>query len=163
MCTWVSSKTTCILQNPSLISHAEYVHNDNTESTHLLIYVYECTIVPCMYPCVEWVQISTLECKYIHTRYIYYPETGFWLTGNRERRLFYTLPGPWGEKLNVTIAVLKYCFLHLTLLVAGSWLPLLVAGGGGGCLGPPLDISGSYRSIFKIQTAFVSPQHDLHF
>ena len=49
----------------------------------------------------------------------------------------------------------------LTLLVAGSWLPLLVAGGG--CLGPPLDISGSYRSIFKIQTAFVSPQHDLHF
>ena len=35
--------------------------------------------------------------------------------------------------------------------------------GGGGCLGPPLDISGSYRSIFKIQTAFVSPQHDLHF
>ena len=49
----------------------------------------------------------------------------------------------------------------LTLLVAGSWLPLLVARGG--CLGPPLDISGSYRSIFKIQTAFVSPQHDLHF
>ena len=35
--------------------------------------------------------------------------------------------------------------------------------GRGGCLGPPLDISGSYRSIFKIQTAFVSPQHDLHF
>ena len=49
----------------------------------------------------------------------------------------------------------------LTLLVAGSWLPLLVAGGG--CLGPPLEISGSYRSIFKIQTAFVSPQYDLHF
>ena len=35
--------------------------------------------------------------------------------------------------------------------------------GRGGCLGPPLDISDSYRSIFKIQTAFVSPQHDLHF
>ena len=35
--------------------------------------------------------------------------------------------------------------------------------GKGGCLGPPLDISGSYGSIFKIQTAFVSPQHDLHF
>ena len=27
----------------------------------------------------------------------------------------------------------------------------------------PLEISGSYRSICKIQTAFVSPQHDLHF
>ena len=50
---------------------------------------------------------------------------------------------------------------NLTLLVAGSWLPLLVARGGG--LGPPLEISGSYRSIFKIQTAFVSSQHDLHF
>ena len=50
---------------------------------------------------------------------------------------------------------------NLTLLVAGSWLPLLVARGG--CLGPPLDISGSYRPIFKIQTAFVLPQHDLHF
>ena len=49
----------------------------------------------------------------------------------------------------------------LTLLVAGSWLPLLVARGG--CLGPPLEISGSNQSIFKIQTAFVSPQHDLHF
>ena len=35
--------------------------------------------------------------------------------------------------------------------------------GKGGCLGPPLEISGSYRSIFKIQTAFVSSQHDLHF
>ena len=51
---------------------------------------------------------------------------------------------------------------YLTLLVAGSWLPLLVAGGGG-LFRTPLDISGSYRSIFKIQTAFVSPQHDLHF
>ena len=28
---------------------------------------------------------------------------------------------------------------------------------------PPLEISGSYWSICKIQTAFVSPQHDLHF
>ena len=47
---------------------------------------------------------------------------------------------------------------------------------GGGHFGPPLwffeDNSktkrssvtlGSYRSIFKIQTAFVSPQHDPHF
>ena len=46
----------------------------------------------------------------------------------------------------------------LPLLVAGSWLPLLVAGG---LFRTPLEISGSYRSIFKIQTAFVSPQHDL--
>ena len=51
--------------------------------------------------------------------------------------------------------------LSLTLLVAGSWLPLLVARGG--LFRTPLDISGSYRSISKIQTAFVSPQHDLHF
>ena len=35
--------------------------------------------------------------------------------------------------------------------------------GKGGCLEPPFDISGSYWSIFKIQTTFVSPQHDLHF
>ena len=48
----------------------------------------------------------------------------------------------------------------LTLLVAGSWLPLLVAGG---LFRTPLEISGSNRSIFNIQTAFVSPQHDLHF
>ena len=46
---------------------------------------------------------------------------------------------------------------ELTLLVAGSWLPLLVAGGG--CLGPPL-IS---PVLTGRQTAFVSPQHDLHF
>ena len=53
---------------------------------------------------------------------------------------------------------------ELTLLVAGYWLPLLVArGGGGGLFRTPLDISGSYRSIFNIQTAFHSPQHDLHF
>ena len=36
-------------------------------------------------------------------------------------------------------------------------------GGKGGLFRTPLDISDSYRSIFKIQTAFVSPQHDLHF
>ena len=48
----------------------------------------------------------------------------------------------------------------LTLLVAGSWLLLLVAGG---LFRTPLEISGSYRSIFKIQTTSVSPQHDLHF
>ena len=34
--------------------------------------------------------------------------------------------------------------------------------GKGGLFRTPLDISGSYRSIFKIQTAFDSPQHDLH-
>ena len=34
---------------------------------------------------------------------------------------------------------------------------------GRGLFRTPLEISGSYRSIFKIQTAFVSPQHDLHF
>ena len=34
--------------------------------------------------------------------------------------------------------------LPLTLLVAGSWIPLLVARGGG-CLGPPLEISESSR------------------
>ena len=48
--------------------------------------------------------------------------------------------------------------------ISGRLLATPISGrGGGGCLGPPLDISGSYRSIFKIQTAFVSPQHDLHF
>ena len=38
-----------------------------------------------------------------------------------------------------------------------------ISGRGGGLFRTPLEISGSYRSIFKIQTAFVSPQHDLHF
>ena len=48
--------------------------------------------------------------------------------------------------------------------ISGRLLATPISGkGGGGCLGPPLDISGSYRSIFKIQTAFVSPQHYLHF
>ena len=47
-----------------------------------------------------------------------------------------------------------------TLLVAGSWLPLLVARGG--CLGPPLHISRSNGPIFKIQTAFDSAQRVLH-
>ena len=41
----------------------------------------------------------------------------------------------------------------LTLLVAGSWLPLLVAGG---LFRTPLDISGSYRSIFKFK------RHSIH-
>ena len=67
--------------------------------------------------------------------------------------------------INFTVTDFQYISIqkknNLTLLVPGSWLPLLVARGG--CLGPPLEISGSYRSIFKIQTAFVSPQHDLHF
>ena len=35
--------------------------------------------------------------------------------------------------------------------------------GRGGLFRTALDISGSYRSIFKIQTAFVSPQHDSTF
>ena len=52
--------------------------------------------------------------------------------------------------------------LHLNP-ISGRLLATPISGRGGGCLGPPLDISGSYRSIFKIQTAFVSPQHDLHF
>ena len=42
-------------------------------------------------------------------------------------------PGSRGEGDRVTRGL-------LTLLVAGSWLPLLVAGGGG-CLGPPPLIS----------------------
>ena len=57
----------------------------------------------------------------------------------------------------------KVYYFHaiaLTLLVAGSWLSLLVAGG---LFRTTLGISGSYRSIFKIQTVFRSPQHDLHF
>ena len=48
--------------------------------------------------------------------------------------------------------------------ISGRILATPISGRGGGCLGPrPLEISGSYRSIFKIQTAFVSPQHDLYF
>ena len=35
--------------------------------------------------------------------------------------------------------------------------------GKGGLFRTPLEISGSNRSIFKIQMAFVSPQYDLHF
>ena len=35
--------------------------------------------------------------------------------------------------------------------------------GKGGLFRTPLDISGTYQPIFKIQTAFVLPQHDLHF
>ena len=54
-------------------------------------------------------------------------------------------------------------YWYLTRLVAGSWLPLLVARGGGGVFRTRLEISGSYQSIFKIQTEYVSPQHDLHF
>ena len=49
----------------------------------------------------------------------------------------------------------------LTLLVAGSWLPLLVAGGLF-TTPPPLDILSSNGLIFKIQTAFDSTQRDLH-
>ena len=47
--------------------------------------------------------------------------------------------------------------------ISGRLLATPISGKGGGCLGPPLEISDSYRSIFKIQTAFVSFQHDLHF
>ena len=50
--------------------------------------------------------------------------------------------------------------IKLTLLVAGSWLPLLVAGGL--LTTPPLDISRSEVPILKIQTAFDSIQRDLH-
>ena len=45
-------------------------------------------------------------------------------------------------------------------LVAGSWLPILVAWGL--FTTPPLDISRSNWPIFKIQTAFDSTQRDLH-
>ena len=55
---------------------------------------------------------------------------------------------------------LKHCIL--TLLVAGSWLPLLVAGGAV-YDPPPLDISRSNGPIFKIQTVYDSTQFDLHF
>ena len=48
----------------------------------------------------------------------------------------------------------------LTLLVAGSWLPLLVAGG---LFTTPPDISRSNGPIFRMQTAFDSTQRDLHF
>ena len=54
---------------------------------------------------------------------------------------------------------LKYVTLNP---ISGRLLATPISGKGG-CLGPPLEISGSYRSIFKIQTAFVSSQHDLHF
>ena len=47
----------------------------------------------------------------------------------------------------------------LTLLVAGFWLPLLVAGG---LFTTLLDISRSDGPIFKTQAAFDSTQRDLH-
>ena len=47
--------------------------------------------------------------------------------------------------------------------ISGRLLATPISGKGGLFSRTPLDISGSYRSIFKIQTAFVSPQHDLHF
>ena len=49
---------------------------------------------------------------------------------------------------------------QLTLLVAGSWLPLLVAGG---LFRTPLDISKYNGPIFKIQTKFDTAQRDLYF
>ena len=52
--------------------------------------------------------------------------------------------------------------LALTLLVAGSWLPLLVAGGGG-CLGPPLIspvLTGRFlkfkRHSFRLNMIYIS-------
>ena len=66
-----------------------------------------------------------------------------------------------GKRQSKSLLRKKIVTRVLTLLVAGSWLPLLVAGGGG-VFRTPLEISGTYRPIFKIQTAFVSPQHDLH-
>ena len=60
----------------------------------------------------------------------------------------------------------KFAKLHFEVTslnpISGRLLATPISGKGG-CLGSPLDISGSYRLIFKIQTAFVSPQHDLHF
>ena len=53
--------------------------------------------------------------------------------------------------------------LHPSLNPISGRLLATPISGKGGCLGPSLEIFGSYRSIFKIQTAFVSPQHDLHF
>ena len=62
----------------------------------------------------------------------------------------------------VTIGDLSRDLLGDVNPISGRLLATPISGRGG-CLGPPLDISGSYQSIFKIQTAFVSPQHDLHF
>ena len=53
--------------------------------------------------------------------------------------------------------------MRLVNPISGRLLDTPISGGGGGLFRTPLDISGSYRSIFTIQTAFVSPQHDLHF
>ena len=47
--------------------------------------------------------------------------------------------------------------------ISGRLLATPISGRGGGLFRTPLEISGSYRSIFKTQTAFFSPQHDLNF
>ena len=57
--------------------------------------------------------------------------TGFYQTGCNEFKVS-------GREPLFNYSVNAIIFILLTLLVAGSWLPLLVAGGGGGCLGPPL-------------------------
>ena len=57
----------------------------------------------------------------------------------------------------------EYTQICLTLLVAGSWLPLLVAMGGGGCLGPPLRspvLTGRFskfkRHSFRLNMIYIS-------
>ena len=61
------------------------------------------------------------------------------------------------------MCILTYCLYAAFIPISGRLLATPISGKGGGLLQPPLKISGSYRSIFKIQTAFVSPEHDLHF
>ena len=60
------------------------------------------------------------------------------------------------------------CDLTVTLActyfnpISGKLLATPISGKGG-LFRTHLDISGSYISIFKIQTAFDLPQNDLHF
>ena len=62
----------------------------------------------------------------------------------------------------------EYTQICLTLLVASSWLPLLVAiGGGGGCLGPPLIspvLTGRFlkfkRHSFRLNMIYISKKRN---